>query len=211
VALAAIAVLTGCSSRRSSEPIDLANGVQPTRMAATPAYVRRLCQRSQLLSAGAACPRQLPYVGQEPAWEAYICLRGRPGCLGLTWDDFELIHSGGGSLEPPNWSHVAIFAGSLTRVAFPFGLPTSGTVVALRDGVFTRSGAQPIFFGVTRWGAKTGTLALAPDYPRGGEQGGHLIFLWKRDGTAYAIGLHAWEPLVQAAATLRAIVRSTDS
>ena len=207
--LAAIAVLTGCSSGRSSVPVDLANGVQPTRMAATPASVRRLCERSRLLSAGAACPRQLPYVGQEPAWDASICLRGRPGCLGLTWDDLELIHSGGGSLRPPNWSHVAIFAGSLTRVAFPFGFPAGGTVVAVRVGVFTHSGAQPIFFGVTRWGAKTGALALAPDYPRGGEQGGHLIFLWKKDGTAYAIGLHAWEPLMQAAATLRAIVGST--
>jgi hypothetical protein len=213
IALGITAALSGCAAQRSSQPVDLARGVLAVRMVATPAYIRHVCSRSRLLTAGAACPRELPYVGQQPAWEASICLRGRSGCRGLTWDDLELIHSTvvGGSLKPPNWSHVAVFGGSLTRVAFPFGFPTGGKVVKLRDGLFTQSGTHPLSFGITRWGKKTGMLVLAPDYPRGGEQGGHLIFEWQSSGVSYAIGLHAWEPLLEAAATLRAIVRSARS
>jgi hypothetical protein len=210
MALGVTVTLSGCAASSSSQPVDLAAGVRSVRMAATPAYVSHLCSRSRLLTVGAACPSQLPYVGQQPAWEASICLRGRSGCQASTWDDLELIHSiVGGSLKPPNWSHMAIFGGSLTRVAFPFTFPTGGKASKLRNGLFAQSGTHPLFFGVTRWGRKTGTLVLAPDYPGGGEQGGHLIFRWQSNGVSYAIGLHAWEPLLEAAATLRAVVQST--
>ena len=38
--------------------------------------------------------------------------------------------------------------------------------------------------------------------------GNHLIFRWREHGRTYALGLHAWEPLSEAVATLRAIVDS---
>jgi hypothetical protein len=54
----------------------------------------------------------------------------------------------------------------------------------------------------------SGDLILAPSYPRGGMLGNHLVFRWgsKR---RYVVSLHAWEPLLEAEATLRAIVAST--
>jgi hypothetical protein len=38
--------------------------------------------------------------------------------------------------------------------------------------------------------------------------GNHLVFRWGTD-RRYVVSLHAWEPLAEAAATLRAIVAST--
>lgn len=139
-----------------------------------------------------------------------MCISNQQGCLGLRWDDVELQHVDFGPSRPPTWSHVSIFAGHLEK-AFPFSCPTSGTAAPLRNGLFARARTNPICFGMARWGHKTGTLVLAPGFTDGGEQGDHLIFRWTSSGVDYAIGLHAWEPLRQAAATLRSIVRSTDS
>jgi hypothetical protein len=50
---------------------------------------------------------------------------------------------------------------------------------------------------------------LAPGYPAGCEQGDHIIFRWRQGTPSYALGLHAWEPLAQAVATMKAVVAST--
>jgi hypothetical protein len=110
-------------------------------------------------------------------------------------------------MQPPTWAHVTIFAGDLRR-AFPFGFPTGGTPTPLRKGLYDAPRSRPVFLGTVRWGARTGPLVLAPDYPLGGQQADHLVFRWHDDKREYAIGLHAWDPLAQAAATLRAIVVS---
>jgi hypothetical protein len=39
----------------------------------------------------------------------------------------------------------------------------------LRDGLFARARTRPLFFGLRRWGAKVGTLVLAPGYPGGAD------------------------------------------
>jgi hypothetical protein len=59
-----------------------------------------------------------------------------------------------------------------------------------------------------RWTETTGILLLAPPYPRGGINGDHLVYVWRDDGVAYALSLHAWRPLREATATLRAVVES---
>jgi hypothetical protein len=123
--------------------------------------------------------------------------------LGLTWDDLELQYFG-----PGPFRHVALFAGDLHH-AFPFRYATTGRAAQLRDGLFARPRKAAVYFGKRHWGGKRGTLVLAPGYPSGGERGDHLIFRWSRGGVDYAIGLHAREPLTQAAATLKAIVAST--
>jgi len=51
-------------------------------------------------------------------------------------------------------------------------------------------------------------VLLAPACPDGGEQGGHLIFRWRRSHVGDAIGFDGWDPLSQAFATLRAMIRS---
>jgi len=135
-----------------------------------------------------------------------VCLVGHTGCLGLTWDDLDLVDAGYGD-HPPVWSHLSIYAGDLTR-AFGFRYPTGGRRVATLDGLFAKARTRAIFLGAYAWGGRRGTVVLAPDYPGGGEQGGHLIFRWRQSGVDCAIGLHGWEPLAQAFATLRAMVVS---
>jgi hypothetical protein len=185
-----------------------AAGVSPVRMTATPAYILRVCRSSVLLHA--ACPRRLPYVARLRSQQAFdvvsLCVAGRPGCLGIHWDDLEIEASGIGD-RPPRFTHVSILAGSLAK-AFPFAYPVGGKRARLENGLFARDRPRPIFFGAVVWGGRRGTLVLAPAYPVGGEEGDHLIFRWRRGATGYAIGLHAWEPLTRAEATLRAIVES---
>jgi hypothetical protein len=123
-----------------------------------------------------------------------------------TWDELSLDDDGYGT-RPPVWSHIAIYVGNLAK-AFPFRYPTRGPRLTDVDGLFARSRSDAIFLGSYTWGGKHGSVVLAPGYPSGGEHGNHLIFRWRQSGLACAVGLHGWEPLRQALATLRLIVRS---
>jgi putative hemolysin len=157
---------------------------QPPRLERTPAYVLAEGAASKRLLA--ACPRVLPKMAQpSPHWEAYACRAGRPGCGGQQWDVLDLVDGGFGT-RPPAWSHVVVYAGDLQR-AFPFTMRTLGAVT---------------------WNSRRGTLVLAPSYPAGGEQGGHLIFRWRLGRTGYAVGLHAWRPLAAVRAVLRSMIFS---
>ena len=51
-----------------------------------------------------------------------------------------------------------------------------------------------------------GILYLAPPYLHGGQLGDHLVFQWGRGNRMYVVSLHAWAPLGETAATLRAMV-----
>jgi hypothetical protein len=182
-------------------------GPRPVRMVATPGYVLRVCRRSALLAH--ACPGLLPavsHLSSEHPYTASLCRAGARGCLGLRWDDLELQHAGPGN-RPPRWAHVSVLAGRLDH-AFSFAYPAAGPAVTPRDGLFAPARRRPLFLGRRRWGRASGTLVLAPSYPSGGEQGDHLIFRSRHGGVEFAVTLHAWEPLLQAVATLRAMVRS---
>jgi hypothetical protein len=52
-------------------------------------------------------------------------------------------------------------------------------------------------------------LVLAPPFPVGGIDGDHLVFRWEDSELQYAISLHAWLPLAEVEATLKAIVVSS--
>lgn len=172
----------------------------------TPAYVLGYCKQSHRLPP--ACPNLLPRMDQpEPHWETSVCVVGARGCAGPQWDDLELVDGGYGE-HPPAWSHVSVYAGDVAH-AFPFAYPTQGRRPARLDGLFAKARSRAIFLGAYTWAGKHGTVVLAPAYPDGGEQGDHLIFRWRAGGVGYAIGLHGWEPLSQAFAVLRAMVRST--
>jgi hypothetical protein len=142
----------------------------------------------------------------SPHWETTLCLVGAAGCRGLTWDDLDLVDAGDG-VRPPVWSHVSIFAGNLAS-AFSFAYPTRGRRLRGLDGLFAKPRTRATFLGSYIWAGKHGTVVLAPAYPGGGEQGDHLIFRWRQSKVGYAVGLHGWEPLSHALATLRAMVRS---
>ena len=175
------------------------------RMERTPAYVLDYCKRSLRLPL--ACPHLLPRMSQPaPHWEANLCLIGHSGCAGLTWDDLSLVDAGYGT-RPPTWSHVDIQAGNLRHV-FPFSYPTTGRRVTHLDGLFARARTHAIYIGTFTWGGRRGSVVLAPDFPAGGEQGNHLIFRWRKGNTELALGLHGWEPLSRAFATLHQMVVS---
>ena len=154
------------------------------RMERTPAYVLAYCAHSARLLA--TCPRVLPKMIQpRPHWETNVCTEGHPGCLGLRYDVLDLLDAGNGS-KPPVWSHIAVYAGDL-RKAFPF---------------------RTTLVGVYPWHGRYGTVVRAPPYPAGGEVGGHLIFRWRAGRTGFAVSLHAWSPVAEPLATLRAMVLS---
>lgn len=199
VAIAVVALLPGSAggaAKPSTEP----------RLERTPPYVLGYCAQSKWLRL--ACPRELPHMAQpRPHWETTVCVHGRPTCRGVTWDDVELNDAGNGA-RPPTWSHIAVEVGpDLTRV-FPFAYPTHGVSPKRLDGLFAKTRTKAIFVGRYTWGGPTGTVVLAPDFPAGGVQGGHLIFRWQHAGLDFAVGLHGWEPLSAALTTLRAVVRS---
>ena len=58
-----------------------------------------------------------------------------------------------------------------------------------------RAGA--VALGQVSWGGRRGAVALAPGYPTGGSQGGHIIFR-----------MHAWELFSEAYATLRRVAHN---
>jgi hypothetical protein len=191
--------------------VSAASSTRAVALTRTPSYIARLCKSVPALAP--ACPKRIPYINHLAGERAYdlvsLCRRGKPGCAGVEWDDLNIGASGNGD-RPPIWTHLTIFAGRLTATSvFPFHYPTGGPVVAIRDGLFAEGRPRAVYFGHVHWGGKTGTLVLAPSFPAGGEQGGHLIFRWRHGSGEYAIGLHGWEPFLQTAATLREIIAST--
>ena len=182
-----------------------ATAVVVPRMERITPEVLASCRRSKLLPL--ACPMLLPHMSQpSPHWETSVCLAGRSGCLGLTWDVLDLVDAGDGN-RPPIWSHISIYAGNLTT-AFRFAYPTHGVRPRRLDGLFAKSRSKALFLGSYRWGGKVGTVVLAPSYPTGGEQGDHLVFRWKQGSVGFAVGLHGWEPLSQTMATLKTMIES---
>jgi hypothetical protein len=107
--------------------------------------------------------------------------------------------------RPPDMLHVVAVAGDIERFT-PFRDPTGAAAAALRDGLMRHDRTRPVSFGRVRWGARSGTLYLAPPYGYGGQNGNHLVFAWRERGRQYALSLHAWEPLTGAAETLREMV-----
>jgi hypothetical protein len=108
--------------------------------------------------------------------------------------------------RPPQYVHLIIYAarGNLGP-SFPFAWP-HGHAQPIHNRLLRPSRTKPIFFGHRDWAGHNGSLVLAPPLASGGENGDHVIFRWQEGGVAHAISLHAWVPLREAVATLRAMV-----
>ncbi|MEJ7569828.1 MAG: hypothetical protein WKF41_16380 [Gaiellaceae bacterium] len=175
---------------------------KPVRMIALPPSVMAACAEFDLPT---SCPVRLPYVSGDGHWLINGCRPGREGCGGVSWLQLDLEHiERQADVPPPRWVHVEVLGGDLDR-AFRFTYPAAGrdSQTALADGVFQRHRANAVYFGEVTWSGRSGSLVLAPGYPTGGTQGDHLIFRWRDFDGDHAIGLHAWEPLTEAAATLK--------
>ena len=104
---------------------------------------------------------------------------------------------------PPRFSHLVVQAGEVATM-LPFEIPTQ----AVEELDLSRKRKRALLLGRPRWNETSGTLLLAPPYPGGGINGDHLVYLWRQDGAAYTLSLHAWLPLRESTATLRAVVES---
>ena len=164
------------------------------------------CQRSALLRT--ICPTRVPLV-RAP----YLSHLSRD-LLGATgrFDVFDL-ERGAGDPEhpernrPPRMAHIGLLAGETERIG-PWLEPWDQPAFALRDGLLKSKRDEPLSFGLVTWGNTRGLLFLAPPFPTGGYLGDHLVFVWKAGDSSKAVSLHAWEPLTEAGATLRAITMS---
>lgn len=62
----------------------------------------------------------------------------------------------------------------------------------ITDSLLTSARATPVSLGWVHWYGTRGQLVLEPNYPAGGEWGGHLVYRFTAATVSYAITLHAW-------------------
>jgi hypothetical protein len=189
-----------------------ATSLPPSRPLEGVPQVLRDCNRSRLLRP--ACPPRLP---RGYRYSSTLCRAGERGCwlrndvLGV-----ESLPAPSSRKRRPSFVHVVLYAGDLggpkgfqahADSAFPFDWPPASSARRLVDGLtlYRRTNARAL--GRYRFGEVEGELVLAPTIHA--MDAGHLIFRWSSARIEFAVSLHAWEPLAEAVATLRAIVRST--
>lgn len=170
---------------------------------ALPVRALRACRASALLRP--ACPGRVPVAPYDPTSEIYDARvfaveRGGPETFNFQW---------GGETpgrpernRPPRMVHLVLVGGELEN---EFSLHRREEP---REGLMRTKRRAGLDLGPVRWNGRPGRLILAPPFPRGGINGNHLLFRWSEGDLQYQLGLHAWEPFTEAAATLRAIVGS---
>lgn len=181
-------------SPSSSRPAVRALGYRPALMPLPPRAARR-CEATSGITA--ICPAEIP----EIEGRTFLSLQSARRLFSAEWG---VGRSGiGHQSSPPRFSHVVVLANDPGAI-LPFEVPVA---VAQRvDLGRRRNGA--LLLARPRWNDLNGSLVLAPPYPDGGVNGDHLVYSWRVDGAAYSVSLHAWRPLREATAALRAVVES---
>lgn len=160
-----------------------------------PARAARRCGETPGIEA--VCPAEVPKIEGR----TFLSLQSARGLFSAEWG---VGRSGIGRRgSPPDFSHLVVQGGDPGTI-LPFEMP-DGAAQGVDLGR-RREGA--LLLGRPRWNKVNGSLVLAPPYPDGGVNGDHLVYLWREDGAAHALSLHAWLPLREATATLRAVVES---
>ena len=182
--------------------------VLPESVELVPLARKRLahCRRSALLST--ICPTFVPRVAAP--YLSHLA-RDPPRASG-EMHLFNLERGGEDPQHPernrpPRMGHIGLLAGDTERIA-PWREPWNEPARPLRDGVLAEERDQPISFGFLDIGETRALLYLAPPFPTGGYLGNHLVLTWEADGVRRAVSLHGWEPLTEAAATLRRMALS---
>jgi hypothetical protein len=199
------AVLAACGASVADSTEAAARPKLPRPVALVPLAPKRLahCRASSLMRP--ACPTRVPRV--RAAFLSH--LYRDPGAP--RFEAFNLERGGESPTHPernrpPRMAHIVIFAGAVERGA-PFRYDAAQPA-RLANDLMSRDRTRALAFGPIRWANRNGRLYLAPPVLHGGMMGNHLIFRWRDAGRRYALGLHAWEPLLEASATLRAIIAS---
>jgi hypothetical protein len=93
-------------------------------------------------------------------------------------------------LFPPG-THVHVEIQAVRR-----GTPTTDRwptkTQPITDSLLTSPRAAPVSLGWVHWYGTHGQLVLEPNFPAGGEWGGHLVYRFSAAAVSYAITLHAW-------------------
>lgn len=179
----------------------------PIQFMPTPESALRKCRSD--LSLALACPTRIPRVALKPIvrWgRTYSSLHTYPKTVDGIFGIERRFQTGPDLIRPP-LLHLEVEAAAGQPRGFRFRWPTTGRV-AVRNGLLDEARTKPVYFGRVTWGGKAGSLALSPPYPLGGSQADHVVFRWRSGRTTYLVGMHAWEPLTEAVATLRRIVAS---
>lgn len=181
----------------------------PAKLVPLPPKRLAHCRRSQLLRP--ACPTIVPEVdGGRYLSHLSEGLLSPPNRMHV----FNLEHGGEwpGKPEwnrPPAMAHVVLVGGEIGRIS-PSGDPACPRQEPLADGVMHRERTDVVCFGPLPVGIRRGDLFLAPSFPTGGMIGNHLVFRWRENGHRYALSLHGWEPLTEAAAVLEKMVAALE-
>jgi hypothetical protein len=110
--------------------------------------------------------------------------------------------------RPPKGAHITVAAGAAWRLTPYVDPDRTSRSVQLSEKVRQAFRMRPVSFGHRRWNGREGILYLAPPLLRGGQLGDHLVFQWGRGNHLRVVSLHAWAPLEETAATLRAMVET---
>ena len=164
----------------------------------TPPKILKKCERYPQLRP--VCPSRVPIVQDATLHRASADRYGDGNWVFLVeWNapHSELTDKN----APPAFAHVNAFAGDDRRSA-RFPIDQASEKDPPKDRV------SGLSYGERTWNGRTGELLLAPSYPQGGMEGDHLVFRWTQEGEDYSLSLHAWDPLGDTEATLKALVHS---
>lgn len=175
------------------------------RLVQTPAQALQRCRTTRYVRD--ACPRLVPVMSDHffvdssgsssTSYGTFSLESGAPVGRGITQRN-----------QPPRYVRVTVQAGDLSD-AFDFRYPTTGRAKALRSvQLRAPARARAVFLQEAAWANRNGSLIVAPSYEWGGFHANHIAFRWSRGATDYVVSLHAWKPLAEARASLKAIVTS---
>lgn len=204
-------LLIACTDSSSADRAESRKGSAPTTdggppLMPIPDEVMRRCQQDPKLAP--ACPPSLPQVdGEYTGGRAFSAgERGDKGRIASIYYQAAASNRLTRKNSPPRFAHVNVLAGNLKR-AFFFRFPRESPSRVDADTI-RRYPKKAKLLERQSWNGRTGRLVLAPAFPAGGPDGGHLIFRWKTDGMDFALSLHAWLPLPDAIRTLQAVVEA---
>jgi hypothetical protein len=195
---ALIAIVVAGSACGSDGPGSAQDPGYEPQLIAMPAKAMEKCRRGEVLRL--VCPSRVPKVNAgnfqhitapEKNWPVFSAEWNAPYPK-LTERN-----------SPPRLAHVVVH--SEHRHMFPFEWPSA---TFPQSSEIKDKRKEALLLDNPTWAGLEGTLVLAPSFPSGGIDGDHIVFRWEQNGHVYAISLHAWRPLDEATATLRAIVES---
>jgi hypothetical protein len=150
-----------------------------------------------------ACPTRAPRISRDASGFRFADAgdpRGRYDVVSVEWSG---PYPGLTPRNaPPRFAHIVVVGGDVD-LALSFRWPTQKPA---HERTPDDKRTTPLLLARPSWRGVDGTLVLAPSFPRGGIHGDHLVYRWRQENADYALSLHAWTPLDEAVATLRAVV-----